>query len=420
MKAKHVLLATALCLAPALASADELSIAPTVTGETGLFTLFSGDTLPQGGWAFGLSLSNVDRVLESSILSEDDKGLDWTTFRASLGYGITDSWEMSVMVPYEDFNFDSGSGLDDQSGLGNVRLATKFRVMGERDSPSTFAINLFVEPETGDEDVVGDDMGFGGGLNWRANKWVFDIGYHDPGNDDERILGGIGYVGSVSDRLDWITEVTGTTYDNLEDAYDLTTGGRAWLGENQNVALNFALRLDLNQISDIDEHCPIGGLLGLAFVPGRAPAVMPEPPPPPPAPEPPPPPPPVVTPPPPPPPAPAPRPEQRETIQFGPGSARLDNIAKAKLDEVALQMKQDPALSAEVLGYSDSQGPESANLRISQQRADAVKNYLVTRHGIDPARISTDARGEADPVGDNATAEGRAANRRAVIILKVM
>ena len=83
-------------------------------------------------------------------------------------------------------------------------------------------------------------------------------------------------------------------------------------------------------------------------------------------------------------------------------------------------MKQDPALSAEVLGYSDSQGPESANLRISQQRADAVKNYLVTRHGIDPARISTDARGEADPVGDNATAAGRAQNRRAVIILKVI
>lgn len=419
MKAKHLLLATALCLAPALARADELSIAPTVTGETGLFTLFTGDTLPQGGWSFGLSLSNVDRLLESSILADDQRGLDWTTFRASLGYGLTDSWEMSVMVPYEDFNFSSGSGLADQSGLGNVRLATKFRVMGERDSPSTFAINFFVEPETGDEDVVGDDMGFGGGLNWRANKWVFNVGYHDPGNDDERTLGGIGYIGTVSDRLDWITELAASMQDNLEDSYDLTTGGRAWLGENQNVALSFALRADLNQLSDFDEHCPIGGLLALAFVPGRAPLAIPEPPPPPPAPEPPPPPPPAPIPPPP-PPAPAPRPEQREVILFGPGSARLDNIAKAKLDEVALQMKQDPALQAEVLGYSDDQGPESANLRISEQRAMAVKDYLVTRHGIDPSRITTDARGEADPVGDNATAAGRAQNRRAVIILRVM
>jgi OOP family OmpA-OmpF porin len=99
--------------------------------------------------------------------------------------------------------------------------------------------------------------------------------------------------------------------------------------------------------------------------------------------------------------------------------ARLNNICKARLDEVALRLKQDPNLTATVLGYSDSSGGDAANQALSQKRADAVKDYLVSRHGIDAARITTEGRGSADPVGDNATDEGRRQNRRAVVILKV-
>ena len=106
-------------------------------------------------------------------------------------------------------------------------------------------------------------------------------------------------------------------------------------------------------------------------------------------------------------------------MHFDSNSARVSNIAKAKLDEVALKLKQDSELRAHVLGYSDSQGPQAANDRLSVQRAEAVKAYLVERHEIDPSRITIEGRGSADPVGDNATAEGRAENRRAVIILRI-
>ncbi|HEX3128935.1 MAG TPA: OmpA family protein, partial [Thermoanaerobaculia bacterium] len=116
-------------------------------------------------------------------------------------------------------------------------------------------------------------------------------------------------------------------------------------------------------------------------------------------------------PPPPPPPAPAPRPEERVTVNFTPGSARLSNIAKAKLDEVALRMKQDPDSRALVIGYTDASGSQDANQRMSEQRAEAVKNYLVTRHGIDPARIQTEGRGSAESTGDPEQ------DRRAVVIL---
>ena len=98
----------------------------------------------------------------------------------------------------------------------------------------------------------------------------------------------------------------------------------------------------------------------------------------------------------------------------------MTNICKAKLDEVALKMKQDPAMRAEVIGYADSSGSEDANQRISEQRAEAVKTYLVTRHGIDASRITTQGRGSADPVASNDTASGRAENRRAVVILRAM
>jgi outer membrane protein OmpA-like peptidoglycan-associated protein len=72
-----------------------------------------------------------------------------------------------------------------------------------------------------------------------------------------------------------------------------------------------------------------------------------------------------------------------------------------------------------VIGYTDSSGSESANQRMSERRAEAVKEYLVTRHGIDSSLITVEGRGEADPVGDNATAAGRNENRRAVIRLTI-
>ena len=78
------------------------------------------------------------------------------------------------------------------------------------------------------------------------------------------------------------------------------------------------------------------------------------------------------------------------TCEFTSGSARLDNICKAKLDEVALRMKQDTDSTAEVTGYADgSSGSQAGNERLALARAEAVKSYLVTRHGIDPSRITT-------------------------------
>ena len=110
--------------------------------------------------------------------------------------------------------------------------------------------------------------------------------------------------------------------------------------------------------------------------------------PPPPAPAPPPPPPerpaaPPVVAPPPPPPAP-----MRDMIDFDHGKARVTNIAKAKLDAVALRLRDNPRATVTITGYPDT-GAGPRQERLARERAENVKQYLMERHGIDGSRITT-------------------------------
>jgi len=101
-------------------------------------------------------------------------------------------------------------------------------------------------------------------------------------------------------------------------------------------------------------------------------------------------------------------------------SAKYDLLpqAQAKLSEVAgVLTKQDEDSKIVVEGYTDSQGSESFNRNLSQHRAEAVRTYLVA-HGIASDRITAQGLGLANPVADNASAEGRADNRRVEIIVQ--
>ncbi len=80
-------------------------------------------------------------------------------------------------------------------------------------------------------------------------------------------------------------------------------------------------------------------------------------------------------------------------------------------------MKNDLNSTAVITGYTDDSGSEQANTPLSIKRADAAKEYLVTRHGIDPSRMTTDGKGSGEPAYDNSTPEGKAKNRRAVIVV---
>ncbi|MGD8329613.1 MAG: OmpA family protein [Acidobacteriota bacterium] len=105
--------------------------------------------------------------------------------------------------------------------------------------------------------------------------------------------------------------------------------------------------------------------------------------------------------------------------EFPSGNTRIDNRCKAILDDVALQMRQNPRATAVITGHSDSAGSDEVNNRMSMERADNAEAYLVETHGIGGDRIDTASAGSSQPVGDNSTAEGRLQNRRIVVVVTI-
>lgn len=86
------------------------------------------------------------------------------------------------------------------------------------------------------------------------------------------------------------------------------------------------------------------------------------------------------------------------------------------LNSVAVVLKEFDKTTISVLGHADSTGSDQYNLELSQRRALAVSNYLAAQ-GVNPGRLSAIGYGESRPVADNATAQGRALNRRVEILI---
>jgi outer membrane protein OmpA-like peptidoglycan-associated protein len=81
------------------------------------------------------------------------------------------------------------------------------------------------------------------------------------------------------------------------------------------------------------------------------------------------------------------------------------------LYDAAKAMLKNPDMKVTIEGYTDNIGSESYNQKLSEKRANTVKNYLTSK-GIDSGRITVSGKGESNPVADNGTADGRAMNRR--------
>jgi outer membrane protein OmpA-like peptidoglycan-associated protein len=117
--------------------------------------------------------------------------------------------------------------------------------------------------------------------------------------------------------------------------------------------------------------------------------------------------------------------EQRGTVitldgqvLFVTAKAELLPIAKDRLNQVAKSLKElDDDKLVSVEGYTDSRGADDMNMKLSQDRANAVKDYLVSQ-GVKPEKIRSLGRGEGSPVASNDTPEGRANNRRVEIVIQ--
>ncbi len=124
----------------------------------------------------------------------------------------------------------------------------------------------------------------------------------------------------------------------------------------------------------------------------------------------------------PPPPKPAPKPEPKPPLptslpsgHFGFDKSSLTPEIRAKLDGISVFMHNNSNVLVEIQGHTDSVGTEAYNHALGQRRADEVFEYLTSK-GINPNRLKTVSFGETSPVASNATAEGRAQNRRVDLI----
>ncbi|MES3033639.1 MAG: OmpA family protein [Gemmatimonadota bacterium] len=102
-------------------------------------------------------------------------------------------------------------------------------------------------------------------------------------------------------------------------------------------------------------------------------------------------------------------------VYFDTGMDALRGESDAELTNLAGLMTKYPALKVEVQGHTDNVGDPTANLTLSQNRANRVRELLTSRHGIAADRITARGFGQTKPVGSNETPEGRRLNRRVEI-----
>jgi outer membrane protein OmpA-like peptidoglycan-associated protein len=104
------------------------------------------------------------------------------------------------------------------------------------------------------------------------------------------------------------------------------------------------------------------------------------------------------------------------SLLFNTGETALQPDTYAYLDVLIESLKENPDTEVTIIGHTDNVGRASVNLRLSEERAQTVALYLI-ENGIGEERLETVGVGESEPVADNATAEGRAKNRRVEIVI---
>jgi outer membrane protein OmpA-like peptidoglycan-associated protein len=105
-------------------------------------------------------------------------------------------------------------------------------------------------------------------------------------------------------------------------------------------------------------------------------------------------------------------------VLFVTGKAELLPIARDRLNEVAKSLKElDDDKLVSIEGFTDSRGADDMNQKLSQDRANAVRDYLASQ-GVKAEKLRAIGRGEANPVASNDTPEGRANNRRVEIVIQ--
>ncbi len=430
-----------LCYSASLSADDGVA----VTGEKGLFSVLSTDTVPDGKFSFSVGYNNIDR---------DPLDVDITFNSLTFGYGITDNFELvALVVPYIGYDIDpkipdqgtvngrrtilpvGTEGSQYRSGFGDIRIGGKY-VFTRRRGFGVGVDGFLKIPSASQEegrgtgkvdagamlvvtmaDVVSANAGF---VARQKAQFRAADGQELPGEVDigSAFTYGVGAAFPPRGNFQGIVEFNGEAlHDDAEfDAWtDLTAGIRFRIKDKW--YLTAGGRWNLQGERDLSEY-PYGGMFQIAYAPGReiAGEVVPPPPPPtPPVPAPPAPPTPTA------PGAPAGVPEFvwpevyfpfNESVVAGDTSIYVITAEnRQKLDSVATYMTDHPSAKVTIEGHCCYIGTEEYNLALGQARADAIKQYLVGK-GVNADRMQTISYGKTKPKYDNEKEITRRFNRR--------
>lgn len=99
-------------------------------------------------------------------------------------------------------------------------------------------------------------------------------------------------------------------------------------------------------------------------------------------------------------------------ILFDVNKSTIKPTSASVLEELGTALKENPKVRVNIIGHTDSDGKEAENQKLSEQRAESVKNYLNKNFGIELSRMTTQGKGELDPISTNTTEEAKKQNRR--------
>ncbi len=442
-------LLTAVILAVLAAPSLFAQVAPTLNGATGLFVLPNAEFVPHGQFSFGLAYDVQALTAAPSLAypngSNDPLRYSTSKLGMTVGFGLLSNLEGTLSFGQRAYRADdrawSGiiNGFDRTGEIRHdesdkVRIGTKLLI-----NPRTEQVKLvlfggmWIPTQSKYDDSAlsthRTDWDLGMTLNYKiltvGANWFLPAPRSDTFRLSNQVTFGLGVnIPVVPDVFRGIAELNRVHFDGgdskPDDFSELTLGGRVALGKSGFVA-SAAVRANLDRwIKYGASPSPIGGIVQLAFMPQpsrvaapNAPALAPEPEPVPTSGEPAPtsvepgrptiPPPAVV------PPAPKPETSTTDEILFDAARSRLTNIAKAILDGVALRLKNNLSATCTVVAHSDPKEKGGDHVKLGLARAEAAKDYLVKRHGIDGSRVQTESEGDSG-AGPDATR-----NRRAVV-----
>ncbi len=103
-------------------------------------------------------------------------------------------------------------------------------------------------------------------------------------------------------------------------------------------------------------------------------------------------------------------------INFDSGSANIQPQSMGIIRQIYQVLEQEKSMKLKIVGHTDADGNDATNMELSKERAEAVKNTLISVYGIAADRMTAEGKGESEPLGDNSTADGKAKNRRVEFI----